>query len=198
MELTHIFRSLGSHYVSPFHVSGLFTGAGLADDLNSLCLPSVSAWAQPVLHTHPKRSTLSPRRPPPLKRIHYMISQRTRGDVRMTNPSWRRGNLWQVGRLPVISCWAWKDALSPALKIPPRLLSCPLCLSLSEEVPLCGLCPSLGLEGPEEEKSWEEHQEQLEKEMQEARRMVFHLQVSHKTKRDRSNPRTPAPNKPFK
>uniref|UniRef100_H3DFI9 DIX domain containing 1a n=1 Tax=Tetraodon nigroviridis TaxID=99883 RepID=H3DFI9_TETNG len=39
------------------------------------------------------------------------------------------------------------------------------------------LCPSLGLEGPEEEKSWEEHQEQLEKEMQEARRMVFHLQA---------------------
>lgn len=39
------------------------------------------------------------------------------------------------------------------------------------------MCPSLGLEVPEEEKTWEEHQEQLEKEMQEARRMVFHLQV---------------------
>lgn len=62
-------------------------------------------------------------------------------------------------------------------EFPPHLLACPPCLSLSEEVPLCGLCPSLGLEGPEEEKSWEEHQEQLEKEMQEARRMVFHLQV---------------------
>ncbi|TNN01704.1 dixin-A isoform X1 [Takifugu rubripes] len=49
--------------------------------------------------------------------------------------------------------------------------------SLSVEVPLCGLCPSLGLEAPEEEKTWEEHQEQLEKEMQEARRMVFHLQA---------------------
>lgn len=63
---------------------------------------------------------------------------------------------------------------------------------LSEEVPLCGLCPSLGLEGPEEEKSWEEHQEQLEKEMQEARRMVFHLQVSIKTNRVRSSLKTPA------
>lgn len=53
---------------------------------------------------------------------------------------------------------------------------------LSEEVSLCGLCPSLGHDGQEEEKSWEEqldaHQEQLEKEMQEARRMVFRLQVS--------------------
>lgn len=55
-------------------------------------------------------------------------------------------------------------------------------LFLSEEVSLCGLCPSLGHDGQEEEKSWEEqldaHQEQLEKEMQEARRMVFRLQVS--------------------
>ena len=53
---------------------------------------------------------------------------------------------------------------------------------LSEEVSLCGLCPSLGHDVQEEEKSWEEqldaHQEQLEKEMQEARRMVFRLQVS--------------------
>lgn len=63
---------------------------------------------------------------------------------------------------------------------------------LSEEVPLCGLCPSLGLEGPEEEKSWEEHQEQLEKEMQEARRMVFHLQVSVNTNRVGWSLRTPA------
>ncbi|XP_076002706.1 dixin-A isoform X2 [Genypterus blacodes] len=50
------------------------------------------------------------------------------------------------------------------------------------EVTLCGLvCPSLGNDGQEEEKSWEEqlevHQEQLEKEMQEARRMVFRLQA---------------------
>uniref|UniRef100_A0A1A7YPU4 DIX domain containing 1a n=1 Tax=Iconisemion striatum TaxID=60296 RepID=A0A1A7YPU4_9TELE len=49
-----------------------------------------------------------------------------------------------------------------------------------EEVSLCGLCPSLGHDGQEEEKSWEEqldaHQEQLEKEMHEARRMVFRLQ----------------------
>lgn len=63
------------------------------------------------------------------------------------------------------------------------------------EVPLCGLCPSLGLEVPEEEKTWEEHQEQLEKEMQEARRMVFHLQVSPATLRDGISPRTP--NEPF-
>uniref|UniRef100_A0A146P2S4 DIX domain containing 1a n=1 Tax=Fundulus heteroclitus TaxID=8078 RepID=A0A146P2S4_FUNHE len=52
--------------------------------------------------------------------------------------------------------------------------------SVPEEVPLCGLCPTLGHDGQEEEKSWEEqldaHQEQLEKEMQEARRMVFRLQ----------------------
>ncbi|XP_056139699.1 dixin-A isoform X2 [Lampris incognitus] len=52
----------------------------------------------------------------------------------------------------------------------------------TEEVPLCGLCPTLGHDGGlEEEKSWEEqldtHQEQLEKEMQEARRMVFRLQA---------------------
>lgn len=57
---------------------------------------------------------------------------------------------------------------------------------LSEEVPLCGLCPSLGHDGQEEEKSWEEqldaHQEQLEKEMHEARRMVFRLQVSRGAK----------------
>lgn len=49
-------------------------------------------------------------------------------------------------------------------------------------MPLCGLCPSLGHDGQEEEKPWEEqldaHQEQLEKEMQEARRMVFRLQVT--------------------
>ncbi|XP_010734986.3 dixin-A isoform X2 [Larimichthys crocea] len=53
--------------------------------------------------------------------------------------------------------------------------------SVTEEVSLCGLCPSLGHDGQEEEKSWEEqldaHQEQLEKEMQEARRMVFRLQA---------------------
>ncbi|XP_077422803.1 dixin-A isoform X2 [Vanacampus margaritifer] len=52
---------------------------------------------------------------------------------------------------------------------------------LAEEVSLCGLCPSLGYDVPEEEKSWEEqldvHQEQLEKEMHEARRMVFRLQA---------------------
>ncbi|XP_047247496.1 dixin-A isoform X2 [Girardinichthys multiradiatus] len=52
--------------------------------------------------------------------------------------------------------------------------------SVPEDVPLCGLCPMLGLDGQEEERSWEEqldaHQEQLEKEMQEARRMVFRLQ----------------------
>ncbi|XP_032401426.1 dixin-A isoform X1 [Xiphophorus hellerii] len=53
--------------------------------------------------------------------------------------------------------------------------------TVQEDVPLCGLCPTLGRDGQEEEeKSWEEqldvHQEQLEKEMQEARRMVFRLQ----------------------
>ncbi|XP_057695193.1 dixin-A isoform X4 [Corythoichthys intestinalis] len=52
---------------------------------------------------------------------------------------------------------------------------------LREEVSLCGLCPSLGHDVAEEEKSWEEqldvHQEQLEKEMHEARRMVFRLQA---------------------
>ncbi|XP_038159300.1 dixin-A isoform X2 [Cyprinodon tularosa] len=52
--------------------------------------------------------------------------------------------------------------------------------SVPENVSLCGLCPMLGHNGQEEEKSWEEqldaHQEQLEKEMQEARRMVFRLQ----------------------
>ncbi|XP_061575563.1 dixin-A [Cololabis saira] len=53
--------------------------------------------------------------------------------------------------------------------------------SAPEEVALCGLCPSLGHDGQEEEKPWEEqldaHQEQLEKEMQDARRMVFRLQA---------------------
>uniref|UniRef100_UPI003AAA84E5 dixin-A isoform X2 n=1 Tax=Centroberyx gerrardi TaxID=166262 RepID=UPI003AAA84E5 len=53
--------------------------------------------------------------------------------------------------------------------------------SVTEEVSLCGLCPTMGHDGQEEEKSWEEqldaHQEQLEKEMQEARRMVFRLQA---------------------
>ncbi|KAK7905168.1 hypothetical protein WMY93_017775 [Mugilogobius chulae] len=56
--------------------------------------------------------------------------------------------------------------------------------SVTEEVLLCGLCPSLGQdgqEGQEEDKSWVEqldaHQEQLEKEMHEARRMVFRLQA---------------------
>ncbi|XP_046892483.1 dixin-A isoform X1 [Hypomesus transpacificus] len=48
-------------------------------------------------------------------------------------------------------------------------------------VSLCGLCPAPGHDGSEEERSWEEqldaHQEQLEKEMQEARRMVFRLQT---------------------
>ncbi|XP_037829703.1 dixin-A isoform X4 [Kryptolebias marmoratus] len=52
--------------------------------------------------------------------------------------------------------------------------------SALDEVLLCGLCPPLGHDGQEEEKTWEEqldaHQEQLEKEMQEARRMVFRLQ----------------------
>lgn len=63
----------------------------------------------------------------------------------------------------------------------PRLILVSLPHILSEEVALCGLCPSLGHDGQEEEKSWEEqldaHQEQLEREMQEARRMVFRLQV---------------------
>uniref|UniRef100_A0A3B4ABR8 DIX domain-containing protein n=1 Tax=Periophthalmus magnuspinnatus TaxID=409849 RepID=A0A3B4ABR8_9GOBI len=53
------------------------------------------------------------------------------------------------------------------------------------EVLLCGLCPSLGQEGQEGgqegDRSWVEqldaHQEQLEKEMHEARRMVFRLQA---------------------
>nr|XP_023822531.1 dixin-A isoform X4 [Salvelinus alpinus] len=49
------------------------------------------------------------------------------------------------------------------------------------EVSLCGLCPTSGHSGLEEERSWDEqlecHQEQLEKEMQEARRMVFRLQA---------------------
>lgn len=67
---------------------------------------------------------------------------------------------------------------NPAKKKKHLLVSSPL----SEEVSLCGLCPSLGHDVQEEEKSWEEqldaHQEQLEKEMQEARRMVFRLQVS--------------------
>nr|XP_020470492.1 dixin-A-like isoform X2 [Monopterus albus] len=49
------------------------------------------------------------------------------------------------------------------------------------EVSLCGFCPSLGHDGQDEGKSWEEqldaHQEQLEKEMHEARRMVFRLQA---------------------
>lgn len=94
-------------------------GRGSKQTDSCLCLPSVSAWAQPALHTLPKRSTLSPRQPPPLKRRRSMISLRTRGNVGMTNPSWRRGNLWQVGRLPVISRWAWKDVLSPALKSSP-------------------------------------------------------------------------------
>ncbi|XP_028321142.1 dixin-A isoform X2 [Gouania willdenowi] len=52
---------------------------------------------------------------------------------------------------------------------------------VTEEAVLCGLCPSLGHHGQDEEKSWEEqldvHQEQLEKEMQEARRMVYRLQA---------------------
>lgn len=51
----------------------------------------------------------------------------------------------------------------------------------SEEALLCGLCPSLGPDGQEEDKSWVEqldaHQEQLEKEMHDARRMVFRLQA---------------------
>lgn len=53
--------------------------------------------------------------------------------------------------------------------------------SAAEEVSLCGLCPPLGQDVQDEEKPWEEqldaHQEQLEKEMQEARRMVFRLQA---------------------
>ncbi|XP_061683879.1 dixin-A isoform X2 [Syngnathoides biaculeatus] len=53
--------------------------------------------------------------------------------------------------------------------------------NLAEETSLCGLCPSLAHEVREEAKSWEEqldiHQEQLEKEMHEARRMVFCLQA---------------------
>ncbi|KAF0029995.1 hypothetical protein F2P81_016726 [Scophthalmus maximus] len=53
--------------------------------------------------------------------------------------------------------------------------------SVTEEMSLCGLCPSLGHNVQEDETSWEEqldaHQEQLEKEMQEARRMVFRLQA---------------------
>ncbi|XP_033833554.1 dixin-A [Periophthalmus magnuspinnatus] len=57
--------------------------------------------------------------------------------------------------------------------------------SAAEEVLLCGLCPSLGQEGQEGgqegDRSWVEqldaHQEQLEKEMHEARRMVFRLQA---------------------
>uniref|UniRef100_A0A3P8Z0H9 DIX domain-containing protein n=1 Tax=Esox lucius TaxID=8010 RepID=A0A3P8Z0H9_ESOLU len=51
----------------------------------------------------------------------------------------------------------------------------------TEALSLCGLCPVPMYGGPEEERSWEEqlecNQEQLEKEMQEARRMVFRLQA---------------------
>ncbi|KAJ7995533.1 hypothetical protein DPEC_G00245570 [Dallia pectoralis] len=50
-----------------------------------------------------------------------------------------------------------------------------------EVLSLCGLCPVPVHCGPEEERSWVEqlecNQEQLEKEMQEARRMVFRLQA---------------------
>lgn len=128
-----------------------------------------------------------------------MISLKTRGNVGMTNPNWWRGNLCQVGPPPIISHRAWKDAQSPALKswLPSSLMPPPppYLTFLPEEVPLCGLCPSLGFEGPEEEKTWEEHQEQMEKEMQEARRMVFHLQVSPATWRDSASLRTRTPNK---
>uniref|UniRef100_A0A3Q0R8H7 DIX domain containing 1a n=1 Tax=Amphilophus citrinellus TaxID=61819 RepID=A0A3Q0R8H7_AMPCI len=71
------------------------------------------------------------------------------------------------------------DMMQLKKKLPCLISSAPLLLS--EEVSLCGLCPSLGHDGQEEEKSWEEqldaHQEQLEKEMQDARRMVFRLQA---------------------
>jgi hypothetical protein len=90
--------------------------------------------------------------------------------------------------------------LSICLSMPPSLpLSvCPavrLCVCPPEEVlSLCGLCPTPGHSGPEEERSWEEqleyHQEQLEKEMQEARRMVFRLQVTKDSSHTHTHTRT--------
>ncbi|XP_036821076.1 dixin-A isoform X2 [Oncorhynchus mykiss] len=79
----------------------------------------------------------------------------------------------------VCLCLSVHASISPSV----CLSGCPsVCLCPPEEVlSLCGLCPTPGHSGPEEERSWEEqlecHQEQLEKEMQEARRMVFRLQA---------------------
>lgn len=86
-------------------------GRGSKQTDSCLCLPSVPAWAQPALHTPPKRNTPSPSRPPPLERRRSMISLRNRGNIGMTDLGWRRASLWQVGPLPVISRWAWKDVL---------------------------------------------------------------------------------------
>lgn len=161
-----------------------------------LCLPSVTAWAQPALHTPPKRSTLSPRQPPPLKRRRSMISLRTRGNARMTNPGWRRGNLWQVGRLPVISRWAWKDVLSPALKsFPSSSLMSPVpytfrggvslrIVSLSWAWGTGGGAVLGGASGAAGEGD--------------ARGQADGVSPAGKTKRGRFSPRTPAPNQLFK
>lgn len=151
----------------------------------SRLLPSVSVSAQPAPHIPPKRSMSSHSAPTLLKRRREPI-RRAMGNLRVTNRSRRRRNPWQVGteaNPPFIFRGRSRNStlISPAkvqnsLRL--TLVSLPI---LSEEVALCGLCPSLGHDGQEEEKSWEEqldaHQEQLEREMQEARRMVFRLQV---------------------
>lgn len=129
MGLTHIFVLLGEllKCVSPFYVARFIYchsfGRRRKHTHSCLCPPSVSASAQPALLTPPKRSMLSPSPLTPLKKKQAMISWRTRGKLGMTNLSWQRRNLSQVGWLHINSCRGSykrkKNSLPSHLPCPP-------------------------------------------------------------------------------
>lgn len=122
MGLIHIFVLLGEllKCTSLFYVAGFIYcrsfGRRCKLTRSCLCPPSVSVSAQPALLTPPKRSMLSPSPLTPLKRKQSMISLRTRGNLGMTNLSWQRRSLSQVGWLHINSCRARRNEMKPCQK----------------------------------------------------------------------------------
>lgn len=105
--LWELLKLISLFYVARFIYCHLF-GRRCKHSHSSLC-PSVSVSAQPALLTPPKRSMLSPSTLTPLKKKQSTISLRTTGNLRMTNLSWQRRNLSQVGWLHISSCRARID-----------------------------------------------------------------------------------------
>lgn len=194
MKFIHISRPFGSYYSLPPHFTKLssFIAIHLAGDANKLIRACAICFSL---------SSASPAHSP---KEEYVITQctDTLKEEAADDQEDRRepqGDKSEPAEKKSLAGWL---AAHPLLQGENRCIKFPVMIwntllnrvhplssvpfILSEEVPLCGLCPSLGHDGQEEEKSWEEqldaHQEQLEKEMHEARRMVFRLQVSHSAK----------------